>query len=395
MFTLAVSSFVLTPIFLNELGAKNFGIYTTIYTLSQYVAVGIGWMSGVAILVLGKYNAHGERDKLRAGTSIMNISYSLYGFILFITTLSCAIFTKYNFEIEVSLVLLAFYFVTNYPLQAFLCNLTAINKQSIANLIRALQAFLFFIFTLLAVWYSKTIIAPFFAICITTCLIFGYLLFFGYFKIQDIKNIDKEVISEFFNKVGKWNFLYSFTLLSFGLDVVFLSYFGKAEYAAYYTVIWQIPNFLVLLLAKIPEVSQPYLVRMSTLNDNLVKKQVYLMQKTVVFAAALCIGVLYIYFGKAVIMLWTGLDISNEVYFLLASFAFVCMLIEKVDTAFVFSAGGYKFLFFISLFGLIIKYFTAYYFLDVFREASTIFGYICYFLTMGTILQIYSWRKIK
>lgn len=394
VFVLAISSFILTPLFLNILGAKNFGVYTAIYSVSQYVAIGIGWIGGAAVVAIGGYKALAQNEKLESAKTLVNFAYTLYGLFLFFAACIYTVFVDID-VVKICIFVLAFYFLFNYPLQGYFANLTALNEQSAANILRSLQAALFLIASLAGLYFSDNLAVPFISLFISVFTLCVVLVFSNKIALPKVGNITKEVAYEFLGKVGKWNFFYSISLLTFGLDAVFLAYFGKAEYAAYYAVIWQIPGFLVILLSKIPEVSQPFMVKMGVSGELKSRKKAYLLQKIAVLAAGLLAGILYTFAGKNIVLLWTGWSGANVDYFAFASLAMIFMLAEKVDSSFVFGDGGYKFLFFLSFVGIAVKFVSAYYFLESLHEASIFAGYICYFLTLGILLQVYSWRRVK
>ncbi len=394
VFVLAISGFILTPLFLNILGARNFGVYTAIYSVSQYAAIGIGWIGGAAIVAIGGYKASTQNNKLKSAESLVYGAYVLYGVILFVLASLYVMFVNDKI-IAICIIVLAFYFLFNYPLQGYFANLTALNEQSAANILRSVQAALFLIASLVGLYFSNSLAVPFAALFISVFTLCVALAVSKKIALPKVGMITKEVVSDFLGKVGKWNFFYSISLLSFGLDAVFLAYCGKAEYAAYYAVIWQIPGFLVILLSKIPEVSQPFMVKMGVSGELKSRKKAYLLQKIAVLAAGLLAGILYTFAGKDIVLLWTGWSGANIDYFAFASLAMIFMLAEKVDSSFVFSDGGYKFLFFLSFAGIGVKFASAYYFLESLHEASVFAGYICYFLTLGVLLQAYSWRRVK
>jgi len=395
--TQAVSNFVLIPILLKALGERAFGIYAMLYSIAQFTSFGVGWLGGVAIRLIGLYEARNNQEKLQEVTLLVFYYFLFYGFIISIAGIFISQFFNLESNIRSAVFLLALYLFFNYILQAIINILFSYNLQFVANIIRTLPTIIYTLLSLLMLEYWKQeIIVPFLALLISVVIMLPVVLkyFFRFGLFNNPFKIDKETIKEVFLYVGFWNFLYGLLLVSLMQDRIFLGFFISPESAAKFTVLWTIPNFFYQILWKIIGVSQPYYVRFYEKNLNMLKK-LFLVNTLLASLIAFGFSIVYAFYGKKIVYLWTGtvINFTLSKAFLFAGILTFIVVLEKVFSLLFFPLGRYKYLIISLLVVFIIKYIGAIFILDFAGEVSIVLSSIMGFLIVF-LMHIFYFTKM-
>ena len=322
MVAYAGSNFILVPVLLKALGERNFGIYMMLYSIAQYMSIGVGWLGGVAVRLIGVYEARKDEKKLTKVTALVFYYFIAYGTIVAFAAIFASQLLDLDFTMKVSVVLLGVYLFFNYLLQSIVNILFAYNMQIISNLLKTFPVIFYTIVTIMLLKYwQQAIVTPILALLVSVIVILPAVMKYS-IKLGCFVNpfiIEKETIRETFLSVGFWNFLYGLLLISIMQDRIFLGFFVSPESVSKFTVLWTIPNFLVMVLWRVSEVLQPYFVRLSVKNVKYLRN-LFIKNIFVVSGIGMLFGCLYALFGNFILSLWIGKipDFSSNYSLLLA-----------------------------------------------------------------------------
>lgn len=85
MFLLATSiilQIVLVPLYLSHLSTYQFGILMMLLSFVNFAVIGIAWMSGGSLRLLGEYAGLGRDDDFRRAFGLIQLIYAGYGVVL-------------------------------------------------------------------------------------------------------------------------------------------------------------------------------------------------------------------------------------------------------------------------------------------------------------------------
>ena len=82
MATSILVQIVLVPLYLKKFGEYQFGILMVILSLVNFAVIGIAWMSGGALRMLGEYAGLGDVVGFRRSYGVIKTIYVIYGSIL-------------------------------------------------------------------------------------------------------------------------------------------------------------------------------------------------------------------------------------------------------------------------------------------------------------------------
>ena len=342
----AGSNFILVPVLLKVLGERNFGIYMMLYSIAQYMSIGVGWLGGVGIRLIGVYEAKRDYKKLQEIIMLVFYYFLIYGVIIFIGFGVFGLVWGDNLNLKIAIFIFGAYLLFNYMLQAIVNILFSLNRQVISNILKSIPVIFYTLFAIFFLKYwRKDIISPVVALLLSVFIMIPIVIKEGS-KLRcfgNPLNIEKQTVKEAFFSVGLWNFLCGLFSVSLVQDKIFLGIVVSPEAVAKFTVLWTIPNFLILLLQRISGVLQPYFVRYSEKNIGKLKK-VFLKNLGTVITIAFIFSLVYSFFGERIIQLWIGKSIrfSSHYAFLIAGLLILFLATDSVFSSFVFSVGKFK-----------------------------------------------------
>jgi O-antigen/teichoic acid export membrane protein len=383
MAVLAGSNFILIPILLSALGPKDYGFYTMLYSIAHFSAIGVGWMGGVAMRLIGVYEIRHEVENIQKINTIQMMYFFVYGLIIVLLSWLASFFFSDAPSLSTAIQIVGIFLFCNYLVQALFNLLFALNYQISANVLRSLQVLLTILFTILLFKKTVSLSIPFVAMLMAALLslVITFLFSRSFLHFSSLKNLDRKMVTEVFFEHGLWVFLYGVFFLMLFLDAAFLGFLGTPELAGMYTILWQIPNFLALFLWKISETLSPYYVRMDAEGNHQKLSRFFIKNLLIVASLGGLLGLGFFFFGNPLLKLWVGenaflfQDRLPQGIFFITSLAFFLSAVERVFSVLLFSLGRFKAVTGVLALQVAGKFLLAYFFFPSFGVASTLLGY--------------------
>jgi O-antigen/teichoic acid export membrane protein len=354
---------ILMPLYLDTLGKIGTAILVTILALVSVAGLGINWMHGGALRVLGERYFRGQGG----GTTELDCAYSAvkllclgYGavaaaIIAFLSLLPTDILfgeigAKFSSEAPLALLLAALYYLLLSNMTSEYWTLSATQHQAEANIALSAGALTF-----------AAAIVPWLLSGGGIAGAMGCLLLSGIVSTVTAKVFVRVRLGRLRFKPGRQSFTLArgfvgcdglpyavygagFTVLQ--ADSLILSVLCGAETVVEFVMVWKIAEFVTLLLWKIPESLQPYLIEAHIANDHDRILRFYRMMWRSVFILALMAGVLYAVFGDWLVTLWVGPEHATmpSWAFMLAGAAMFWMALARVPSLFSYALKRFRWL---------------------------------------------------
>ncbi len=276
--TMAIQVFLL-PFLLNRIGPDLTGMYYLFMTVSNFVAVGISWLSGAGIYLLASTDDGKDPENIREVHHVVFLGFVMYATIILIIAAIWGFsagewwLREAGDDIVIqgrnACFLLGLYIWISYVHNADISLLTATLRQGWANIYRIVSQGVFLI---VVVFYvvpnprlDKMMAANVAGAAIAAIAARLHLRLSGSLGPFKWRMPKRELLKKMFLAKGGSYFI--FGIAQFGLiygDVLIIgAVLGPAMVSAY-LVIWKIPEVIALVLGRISEILSPYLTRIES-----------------------------------------------------------------------------------------------------------------------------------
>ena len=338
---------VFVPLYLNAFGQYQFGVLMVLLSLVNFSSIGVGWLSGGAMRMLGGYAALGDESEFRRAFGLIKIIYLAYGVILAILIgVMAAGFDKVLFSggteadiraLRPTLLLLGVYLIFFFVAATDRLALAARKRGGAANMAQ-----------LAGIMTCAAGIAPWLLsdggmAGVMICQILGALVSILVTRQLLRKELpglrmhvptrqDTDLFKRLGGRTGAGFFLHGALVLVLLSDTILVSWLGGARVAAEFYLVWKVAEVLLILLGKIPESMAPYFVHMDVRSEHTGLKLITQLGYALVGTASLFTGVIYALFGQKLVALWVGevLAPSNPLGYALAGGAIFWLGISRL-----------------------------------------------------------------
>lgn len=323
---MAVSMFVqlgLTPLYLREFGQYQFGVLMILLSFVNFAVIGIAWMSGGALRMLGEYAGRRDEESFRRAFGVIKAIYVGYGVGL-AACLGCLVvwFGDVLFiggnavdvqAARMTLLLTGIYLIPFYAAAVDRITLTARKRQCVANLaqlagiIVAGAGILFWLFqggTMPGVMAFQ-ILGALVSIGISQYLLKGDL---PGLHMRVPTRMDGDLLRRLGGSTGKGFFLHGVIILMLLSDTALVGWLGGAKVAAEFFLVWKIAEVLIQLIWKLPEPLAPYFVQMDDRGDYTTMRRIASQGYVFIGIVSMIIGILYGVWGQSLVAWWVGPD---------------------------------------------------------------------------------------
>ena len=311
----------LVPMYLVTFGQYQFGVLMVILTLVNFAVIGIAWMSGGALRLLGEYAGRGDDIGFRRAYSLSKNIYVGYGFILALIistvaiTMDQALFSGGSVEdiyaARTTLLLTGIYLLFFFATAIDRIALTVRKRQGTAN--RAQLAGIVAFTVLVTPWLLNGGSMP----GVMLCQIIGALasLFFtnrmliaelAGLKMRFPSRADIDLLGRLGGRTGAGFFLHGALVLALLVDTALVGWLGGAKAAGEFYLVWKIADVIVQLIWKLPEAMTPYFVQLDVQGKRTALARIVRLGYVLVAGVSLLAGVLYGWFGPALVAFWVG-----------------------------------------------------------------------------------------
>ena len=311
----------LIPFLLTQVGAEVTGVYILLTSIGQFAAVGIGWLAGAGVRVIGEAEAEQVDFGYQEVHQAVFLGFAVYGllFLAGAVIASACVGTlwlrglppDFLSQTRLAVVYLGLYVLFNYAHQADLALLTARLEQARANLYRGAAPALFAAIALpLMIFWPRIdllFLAQFLsaAVCLVAARTSLYKRGLLAFKWRLPR---AELVRTLAVRVGGPYFLFGTAqfVLQLGDALLIGIVLGPAAVAAY-TVLAKAPDLIAILAGRISETLSPYFVRMDTAPERRPElAELYLTTAKLQHVIAILAGVTFATVGPWVLELWVG-----------------------------------------------------------------------------------------
>ncbi len=311
----------LVPLYLQTFGQYQFGVLMMILTLVNFAVIGIAWMSGGSLRLLGEYAGRGDDIEFRRAYGLIKTIYVGYGFILALIigavtiTLDQALFSGGAIEdiyyARTTLFLTGIYLVLFFATAVDRIALTVRKRQGAANMAQLAGIVAFAV--LVTPWMLSggsmpevmlfQIVGTFTSLFITRRMLAGELTDL---KMRFPSRADIDLLRRLGGKTGAGFFLHGALVLALLADTALVGWLGGAKAAAEFYLVWKIAEVIVQLIWKLPEAMAPYFVQMDVRGEHTALARIARLGYALVAGVSLLAGVLYGCFGPALVAFWVG-----------------------------------------------------------------------------------------
>lgn len=309
------------PLYLETFGRYQFGVLMVLLSLVNFAVIGIAWMSGGALRLLGEYSGLGNEAAFRRAFGLIKTIYVGYGlglaFLLGIVALSMdeILFSGGTMEdihaARATLLLTGIYLVVFYAAGVDRLALTARKRQGAANMAQLAGVVAFAVGV--TPWLLSggampevmafQIVGVLVSLFITRRMLNGEL---SGLTMRVPSRSDADLLRRLGGKTGAGFFLHGALVLGLLADTALVGWLGGAKAAAEFYLVWKIAEVLVQLIWKLPEPLAPYFVQMDVRGEHAALTRIARLGYALVAGVSLLAGVSYGLFGPALVALWVG-----------------------------------------------------------------------------------------
>lgn len=311
------------PLYLQTFGKYQFGVLMVLLTFVNFAVIGIAWLSGGALRLLGECAGHEDEKAFRRAFGLIKTIYVGYGFGLALLLGIVAVgFDQALFsggtEVDIlaareTLLLTGIYMVVFYTAGIDRLALIARKRQGAANMAQLAGIAVFA--AGVTPWLLSggdmpgvmvfQIVGALVSIFITRRLLNGNL---PGLKMYIPSRRDADLLRRLGGRTGAGFFLHGAIVLALLADTALVGWLGGAKTAAEFFLVWKIAEVLVQLIWKLPEPLAPYFVQMDVRGEHAAITRIARLGYVLVGMVSLLAGLLYGLFGPALVALWVGPD---------------------------------------------------------------------------------------
>ena len=310
-----LAQFVLTPFYLRYLGESQFGVLMMLLGAINFAAVGLGWMSGGLVRVLGERWATHDRAGFITAFAVGKYVYVAYATLTIGLGLAAwslgVVLSHGNAGSARSILLAAAYFLLAYEnipeRQAFI----AANRQVVGNRFELGRLLLSTVVVLLSlpraphidtVWYAM--IAGMLAQRAGTA---------AYWK-QQVPSIGWRrfapemipLLRRLAGRQGAGYVVFGMIGLSLQADTLIVGILGGASLAGKFVLLWRIPEALGTLISRVPSTMEPRIIQLDAVGERQNLLRMFVRGRRWYVLLVLCVAICYALVGRWLTALWVG-----------------------------------------------------------------------------------------
>lgn len=307
--------FAMVPFYLKYLGERQFGLLMMLLSLINFAAIGITWMSGGLVRVIGEFWAKSDMDGFRNAFAVGKYVFTIYA--LLVATVGIVIWlvlyrdTAHEDVLTSAVFLAGLYLVLNYEAlperQAFV----GVNQQETGNYIEIARILLFAVLTYLLLPQLRDLSAVWIA------LLSGVVLqrvVTGRYWAKRIGGTGwhmflpemRPILKRLAGTQGAGYVIYGALLLMQQADTVIVGFIGGAEMAGQFVLLWKIPETIGLLLWRIPSTIEPRVIQLDASGQQDKLHTTFIKGRRWFFVIVAFVALIYMLMGRWLAELWVG-----------------------------------------------------------------------------------------
>lgn len=333
---------LLVPLYLHKLGEFQFGVLMVLLAFVNYTAVGLNWMTGGVLRLLGEAVAHKDEEGLHQTYALAKWLYVGYsailtaaGLLLVFTVpgrLIDAVPLEYQDSVANSVILLGAYLIVFYDLCVDRMVFIASGKLYLSNILQTVALVAF------ASGAVPVLLLGGRLHDVVTCLLLGVILArIGAWWIRRRERVhigwkvpkkaDWPLLRRLVGRMGLGFFLYGIILLTMQADTILVSLLGGVTLAAEFVLVWKIAEVAIQIIWRIPETLVPNLIQLDAKRDSERLRSLIHASAQWSIVVSLITGIVYAVGGSTIVELWVGEEHAphNPLGYALAGLVIVLM----------------------------------------------------------------------
>lgn len=310
-----VVQLALIPLYLTHLGKERFGVLAMIMAANNYVAIGIGWLSGSMARVMAERAATGDSNGFAEAYAFSKLVYVAYALIAIVVFWIIApwLLTDVLADLEIraaillSCVLLLISYEYNADRQAFVAR----HRQARANANEAVGQLIFAAGVGIGLMLDAGLPGVVGAQVVSMLCV--RLLAWKHWRRDDFGLSWRLHITGFralwqrvSGRVGRDYVVYGILLLTLQADALIVGWLAGPEVAANFYLLWRIPEVCILILSRIPGAYAPHIIAMDARSDHGAIRNGYHKGLTALLVFAGFAALVYGFAGHWILSLWVA-----------------------------------------------------------------------------------------
>lgn len=310
---------ILVPVYLQRLGKPRFGILMVLLAVANLSGVGIGWMSGGILRILGEAAAREDWRAFARAYAIAKAVHVAYGLLVGTVLVGVGLGfpgllpggTSAGPSPAPPILALALYLLVSYDFAVERLALVARKRQTAANLLQVGGLLLFLGGALL--WLRRGGGLPAVLLCLTSGAAASRIGAWVYWRwtrarvaldLGALRGLD--VLKRMMGSMGAGYAAFGALVLALQADTILVGWLGGAGLVAEFVLVWKIAEVLVQILWRVPESLQPYVIQMDARGESESIQRVgregsrWMLGLSLLAAAGYALG------GRAVVAAWVG-----------------------------------------------------------------------------------------
>ncbi len=334
-----VVQLVLVPLYLSHLGKEKFGVLAMILAANNYVAIGVGWLSGGMARIMAERAAINDVKGFRSAYAFakwLYVGYAILVVLVFWITVPLLIPNALkDIEIVTALLLACLYLILLYEYNADRLAFNACHKQSKSNRNEMIGQIIFAVGVLAglhAEWGLAGVISAQIGGIFTIRTLAWFYWGKDVYQFAWMKSIPdfRDLWSRVSGKMGREYVIYGILLLTLQADVLVLGWLTDPETVANYYLLWRIPEVIILVFWRIPGSYAPFLIAMDTREEHDGLQKNYKRGLYFMMAVAGVAALIYGTIGSWVVTIWVGDNApEGQLPYLLAATAMFFLAVSR------------------------------------------------------------------
>jgi len=318
--TIAIQVFLM-PFLLVHLGRELTGLYYLFMTISNFAAVGVGWLTGSGVYLLASADcANGAADSGEIHWVVF-LGYTVYAGVVMVVIWGWGVSAGRWWlagsapalveEGRNACFFLGLYIWVHYIHQADIALFTALLEQGWGYFYRVVSQSVFVLMVFLIVVghprLDLLMLANLIGILIVAVWARIHLRLSGRLGPWRWRKPPWDLVRQMFYQKGRDYFI--FGLAQFGLiygDILLVGWVLGPAGVSTYLIVWKIPEVMGLMLGRISEILSPYLTRLAARSGTPSVARIFLCTSRMQHVLAVIAGAAYAVFGADMAAMWVG-----------------------------------------------------------------------------------------
>ena len=315
-----IAQVFLIPLYVKYLGSYKYGVFLLIFSFINYAAVGIGFMSGGALRLLGEKYSIKDYKALSTSYTVSKYTYVLYSllvsaaFILYALCIKGSSYFSDSYLENIKIICVTcVYIIIKYDFSVEIQLLVGTQRQFWANIFQILTQLFYLMLVIPYIIFSSTNISGV-LFCNLAGLIIARFMIAWYKWIKKIPvNLERynesfiPYIKKLFGKMGIGYTIYGLIIITYQADLLIMGTISNnPEIITQYGIIWKVAEAGIMLLWKVPETMQPYIIELDAQGNSEALQKQYSHIYKITFILSSIAAFVFLICGKFFIKIWMG-----------------------------------------------------------------------------------------